>query len=204
LTSTTSERLSHVVHLALTTDDDGVVTVGEIMDRVAERGFGLLLFLVALPAMIPVLPPGASGVVGMLYIALGVQMLAGLVHPWLPRRVRAYALSPKVAAALQSKGVAMMERFERLSRPRLLFLERAVVLRAIGLLVMVIGFVLWLPLPFMNTVPALSLLIIGIGLLNRDGLLVLAGAALALGTLAFVTASAHLLVKSLGWLRNLF
>ncbi|HSV75285.1 MAG TPA: exopolysaccharide biosynthesis protein [Chthonomonadales bacterium] len=199
-----NERLSRIVYLALTTDADGVVTVGEIMDRVAERGFGLFLFLLAIPVMIPVLPPGASGVVGMMYMALGLQLVAGKSHPWLPRRVRAYALTPRIVAALQSRGVAIMERLERLSRPRMRFMDQPGVLRVVGVFIIMTGFVMWLPLPLMNSVPAFALLVIAIGLLNRDGAFVLAGSVMGLGTLSFVSASVHLLVSSLGWVRDLF
>lgn len=196
-------RLSASLRAALDTDGDGHVTVGEVLDRVAERGFGLLLFMVALPTMIPVLPPGASGVVGMMYILLGLQLVAGLPYPWLPRRMRAHRLSPKVIVALRERGLAVMERIERLTRPRLLLLEGGIALRLLAVLIVLNGVILFLPVPFMNTLPAIGMMLIGIGLLNRDGLFLLVGGGIGAATITIVITSAHLLIKAQAWLRGL-
>lgn len=188
---------------ALDSDDDGHITVGEIMDRVAERGFGLLLVVVALPTLIPILPPGASGVVGMVYIALGVQLAIGLPYPWLPRRVRSYQLSARVVSSLRRRGVSLMERIERVSKPRWLFIENVIALRFLALLIVANGIILFLPLPFMNTVPALGIMAIGIGLLNRDGVFLLLGGFVSLSMVGVVATSTHLLLKLMAWLRGL-
>jgi hypothetical protein len=201
--SRSQETLSGLLRSALDTDHDGRVSVGEIQDRVAERGFGLLLILLTLPMLIP-MPPGTSGPVGLLIALLGFQMLAGRAHPWLPARVRRYRLPAKALAALQTQGVAFMERLERLSRPRWRGVENPVMLRILAVLLILGGLVLFLPLPFLNTLPALFLLPIGIGLLNRDGASLLLGLALNLGLAVFLAFSAHLFVHLLetvrGWL----
>jgi hypothetical protein len=175
-----------------------------VVDKVAERGFGLLFTLLALPTMIPVLPPGASAVVGAMYALLGLQMLLGLPHPWLPRRVRGYVLSSRVVAGLQGRGIVLMEYLERFSRPRWAFFEKQPVPRLVALLVIAIGIVLFLPLPFMNTLPALGLMFIGIGLINRDGVFILLGSLLNLGLLLFLLFFGHLLVKLYGVLKALW
>ncbi|MBI2201912.1 MAG: exopolysaccharide biosynthesis protein, partial [Armatimonadetes bacterium] len=46
--------------------EDESVTVGEITDRVARRGFGLFMIVLALPTLIPVLPPGSAATIGLL------------------------------------------------------------------------------------------------------------------------------------------
>ena len=196
-------RLSATLLDALNTDADGHITVGEVLDRVAERGFGLLLFVVALPTMIPVLPPGASAVVGIIYIVLGLQILAGFAYPWLPRAIRAHRLSPTAVKALRQRGVAFLERIERMTRPRRLLLESGAMLRVFALLIVLNGVILFLPVPFMNTLPAIGIMLIGIGMLNRDGLFLLAGGAIGTVSITIVISSAHLLIKAQSWLRSL-
>jgi hypothetical protein len=196
----TDETLSGVLQSALDTDQDGQVTVGEIVDRVAERGFGLLLILLALPMLVP-MPPGTSGPVGLLFALLGGQMMFGRTRPWLPCRARAYRLSPKAVRALQRGGVGFLRRVERFSRPRLDFAENPLTRRAIALLIVLMGIMLFLPLPFMNTLPSFLLLLVGIGFLNRDGLFLLAGSLLCLALLLFLLFSTHLLA---GWIGRLF
>ncbi len=198
-----NNRLSDVLRSALDVDADGFVTVGEIMERVAERSFGLLLFVVALPTLVPILPPGASSVVGVLYISLSLQMLMGLKQPWMPARIRRYRLSPKVVASLQKRGVALMEKLERVSRPRWSFASHPLALRALALPVLAMGLILLLPVPFMNTAPAFSILIIGLGLLNRDGLMIIIGAAVSASLGLVFVFGAHLLKDVWAWLLSL-
>jgi hypothetical protein len=191
------ETLSGVLQSALDTDQDGQVTVEEIVDRAQRRGFGLLFILLALPALIP-MPPGTSGPVGLLFALLGGQILFGMTRPWLPRRVRAYRVPPKAVSALQKRGVAFLRRVERFSKPRLMFMvENSLLQRAIGVLAILMGLVLFLPLPFLNTLPGFLLLLIGIGLLNRDGLFLLVSGLLCLTLLLFVLFSTRQLF---GWL----
>ena len=159
--------------------EDESVTVGEITDRVARRGFGLFVIVLALPTLIPVLPPGTAATIGLLYMILGVQMLVGLDRPWLPRRARDYRLSNRAVGSLRTRGVPLLRRIERFSRPRAMMLDERWALRFVAVVVFVLGVVLFSPLPFLNTLPALAALILGIGLLNRDGVFLLVGLLLA-------------------------
>lgn len=185
------ERLSVLFRTALDTDHDGQVSLGEMMDRVAERGFGLFLILMAIPMLIP-MPPGTSGPIGLLYALLGSQMMAGRQTPWLPARMRRYRLPVRVVQLLQTRGVSTLEKIERLSRPRLHALENPIMLRVTGFAVVFIGVILSLPLPFMNTVPAVPVLVFGIGLMNRDGVFLLIGHLMTLTLVGILVGFWHL------------
>lgn len=197
-----SESLSELFASALDTDEDGNVTLAEVLDRVAERGFGLLLFVLGLPNLVPFLPPGSSGVFGALIILIGLQILIGLRRPWLPKRLRNYHLSPKVVQALQNRGVTFMKRLERISKPRWEILGNPVSMRVIALLVILLGFVLFSPLPLMNTLPAIIIMLIGIGILNRDGLLLLTGILFSVALLVFIVLGFNLLITFGKWLKS--
>ena len=197
-------RLSHVLRSVAGTGADAGISAGELLDRGSERSFGFLLILIALPALFPLLPPGASAVVGALSASIGLHMFLGLSRVWLPRRVREHRLSPVVMNALHTRGAALMERLERYARPRWRFMESAVMLRLLGAQVMAIGLVLFLPLPFMNTLPALGLLMMGVGLSNRDGVLLLLSVLLCLLVLAILLFAGHLLDRAWDVLRAFF
>jgi len=197
-----SESLSELFASALDTDEDGQVTLAEVLDRVAERGFGLLLFVLGLPNLIPFLPPGSSGVFGALIILIGLQILLGLPRPWLPKRLQNYRLTPKVIHALQSRGVAFMKRLERISKPRWAKVENPVSMRIMALLVILLGLVLFSPLPLMNTLPAILIMLMGIGILNRDGLLLMAGMLFSAVLLVFLVFGFGLLISFGKWLRS--
>lgn len=192
--------------LAETLEGDHPVTVGELVDHVARRGFGLLMIVLALPTMIPVLPPGSAATIGLLYILLSGQMLVGLEKPWLPRGLRSYRLSPRAITALRLRGVPFLQRIERFSRPRFIMLDDWIIARLVALAVLILGIVLLSPLPFLNTLPALAVLILGVGLLNRDGLFLLGGLLLATAVVFVIVFGAgtlySLLNAVLTWLRS--
>ena len=167
------EPLSAILLNELTEDE--TITLGELRDRLARRGFGLLMILLALPTLIPVLPPGSAAFIGFLYILLSLQMLFGKDEPWLPKRLSRYRLSTRTIAALRTRGIPFLRRVERFSRPRPLLLDERIVSRGVAFIVLVLGIVLLSPLPFLNTLPALAVLLMGIGLLNRDGVFIAAG-----------------------------
>jgi hypothetical protein len=195
--------LSQMLDEALATDGEHPVRAGDIADRLDERGFGFVLVLLALPTLIPVLPPGAAGVVGVLYILVAVQMMWARERPWLPRRVANYRLSARVVEGLRRRGVGLLRRIERLSRPRWTPFGDAVLLRLLAVVVLTMGFVLWLPLPFLNTLPGISMIVVGIGLMNRDGLFLLAGTGIALVVLSLVGLGVEALRSFVYWLLSL-
>lgn len=167
------EPLSTILLDELTEDE--TVTLGELRDRLARRGFGLLMIVLALPTLIPVLPPGSAAFIGLLYILLSLQMLFGRDEPWLPARLSRFRLSARTITALRNRGVPFLRRVERFSRPRPLLVDERIASRVVALVVLLLGIVLLTPLPFLNTLPALAVMLMGIGLLNRDGMFIAAG-----------------------------
>src|SRR5256885_12003215 len=111
-TSSEREPLSAIIAETLGSQ---VVTVGEVADRVAQRGFGLIMIVLALPTMIPVLPPGSAALIGLLYILLAAQMLIGQQRPWLPGRVRNYPPPSRTMQGLPGPGLPPLPRIQHLT-----------------------------------------------------------------------------------------
>jgi hypothetical protein len=195
-------KLSEILGEALKTADGEGLTVGEILDRVADRGFGLVLVLLSLPTMIPILPPGASAVVGVLYAIVGIQLLVGAHQPWMPKWVRKYKLSPKVIAGLSASGIRWIRKAEHLSRPRWTLMRSQLALRVLGLIIIAIGIVLFLPLPFLNTLPGLAMLVMGIGLANLDGIFIFVAATISVALVLVAVFFGHLLIELYHWIKN--
>jgi hypothetical protein len=186
-TDTREPRLSEIFQQTLDTNADGLVVLGEVMERAGDRGYGFLLILLAIPAFIPVLPPGTSGVLGFLIAIVALQMLLGIRQPWVPARWRQWQIPPKTVELLQTRGVALLRKVEKISHPRgRRFARNSVVLRISALIVIALAVVLSSPMPFMNTLPAFGILFIGIGLANHDSYFFWAGASVG-GIVAAVT-----------------
>lgn len=202
-THSSEPRLSEIFARTLDANDDGVVVLGEVLDKAGDRGYGFLLILLAIPAFIPILPPGTSGVLGALMSVVALQMLFGLKQPWFPKRWRARVLSPKVVRAIQTRGVALLRKIERVSHPRgRRFTRNGVILRMSALVVIALALVLSSPMPFMNTLPALGVLLIGVGLANHDIYFLSAGWLIGLGVALIVVLGIEALLRLAAAMRN--
>jgi len=188
------QPVSEVLDHLLATEQQ--ITVGDVFGRVAGRGFGLLMILLGLPMLIPVLPPGASAIVGPIYMLLAFQLAVGFDRPWLPRWLRRRRLSPGTVEGLRRKGVPLVRRLERYSRPRFRVLNNPVMVRAAAVVVLFMGLILLSPAPFLNTLPAIAVMVIGAGLLRDDGLFLLGGSILGVIVLGIFVAAVGLIVAA--------
>ena len=90
----------------------------------------------------------------------------------------------------------MIKRLERLTRPRLAALVQPWAIRVLGLVVLVNAVLIILPIPLGNTLPAVAVMSLALGLIARDGMAVAAG----LGLSATALAASAALVGGAVWL----
>ena len=102
---------------------------------------------------------------------------------------------PTVSSSV-TRATPWLHRAERLLRVRLQPLASAPAQRVLGGFVLVLAVALALPIPFANMAPAVAICIIGLGILERDGLSVLVGAIAGFAALTYVSALGYALVKS--------
>jgi hypothetical protein len=154
------------------------ISVDELMARFGGRAMGGLLLIFGLACTLP-LPPGGTTIFGAPLVLLAPQLAFGSRRPWLPKRLR----ERTVAVASLRKGLprvlAALEWVEAVSRPRLAFLFSPLGERLIGLVCTVLALVLILPIPLGNMLPAASVSVLSFSLVQRDGVLALAGFVLA-------------------------
>jgi hypothetical protein len=155
-------------------------SVGELVDRIGDRGFGLLLMVLALPAALPLPAPGYATPFGILMIVLGFQMLVGRQVPWLPERFRKRNIKFSLLSFSLRKGGGLMRLVEFLVRPRFSGLARnRVFLAAISVIIIAMACSMTLPIPLTNTAPSFVIFILAAGILEEDGLALAAGLVLA-------------------------
>lgn len=162
-------KLSEELRVLLHTEGEAL-TVEQLVDRVGDRGFGLLLLVLSLPSALPVPAAGYSVPFGILLLLLALQMLAGKVHPVFPRRLRQTRISSSFATRLIEGAAWTFKRLERFIRPRMRWIERRPGRILMGFLVLVMALLMMIPIPMTNTIPALVIFLIGIGLTEEDGL----------------------------------
>jgi len=173
-TSTTlSATLSHTI--------DGIqgdtVTLRELMLAIGEQGLLLLCALATLPFLFPVSIPGVSTVFGAAIVLLAVAVTLNRM-PWLPSSILDRRLDAAKLVPVMRKGVVIVSRMDAWVRPRALQLTTGTMTVVNGCVLIFGGVLLMAPfglIPFSNTAPAVGILLLTIGMLQRDGLFVLLG-----------------------------
>lgn len=183
-------RLPFSAALRIVAADEGSerVSVGEIVEALHDRAFGAVLLVFAAPNILPVTLPGTSPVTSLPILMVGAQLLLGFHELRLPRLLACRTFPRADLQAVVRRIGPWLERAERLTRPRLGPLVGGLAERLVGLVAMILGVVLFLPIPLGNIPPGIAVACLGLGLMERDGGWVAAGLALAAVSLAIVTA----------------
>jgi len=162
---------------------EGRRTLGSLIELFQERSFAILfVLLLGVPAL-PLPTGGATRVFEIIAMLLALELIAGRGEIWLPERWRQLEL----AGARQQRFIAalmkLIRRLERLSRPRLRFLfEHRLSGIVFGLLVLGGSAGAFLAPPFtgLDTLPALGVVLLSLGVLLQDFLVIVV--ALIVGT----------------------
>jgi len=178
------------------------VTLREVIGLLHGRGFVLLIMLLALPYCTPVLLPGLSTPLGLIIVIVGARITIG-AKPWLPSRLLDTRLPPKTFAKVFALTRKIILAFERLLKPRMLWVTstaRREQLHGVPIVICALMLLLPLPVPFSNVIPAWGVILIAGGLLERDGAFIIAGYVASLLTIAFFVAIAVFGVEAVDFL----
>lgn len=161
-------------------------TFGALLDHFRARAYGVFLLVSVLPAFVP-LPIGAGAISGPLVSLFGLQLMVLMAHPWIPGFLARRSLSREGVARFRDRVSGLLRRLEKLSRPRNEALVDHPAARVFtGLLLVVLGLLLSLPLPATNYPFGLVLLVYAIALIERDGRLMAVAWALGVAEIVVV------------------
>jgi len=152
-------------------------TLGQVVDALDDRAFGLSILLLAIPCLVPGLP-GAQLIAIPIFL-LALQIALGRREPWLPGFLMRATIKPEWLSATADFAGKRMRWSERLSRPRWRFIAHSLGERIIGLVIALASVTIMLPIT--NTIPSLAITVAAVGLLQRDGIFMAGGTLLALG-----------------------
>lgn len=187
-------RLTEILSGLAADDGRERIAVSDMLETMRARAFGALLLIFAFPNILPS-PPGLAGILGLPLMFLSAQMMLGM-QPWLPGFIARRSMPRGAFATMVEKINPWLARAERLMKARLTLLASPFAQRAIGALCLILSVALALPIPFANLAPALAICLIGLGVLERDGLWIILGFIAALGALIYVAGMGYALVKS--------
>ena len=163
------------------------ISLGALRDALGDRGFGVLLFIFALPNLVPVNIPLLSAVLGLPLVLLAAQLSYGRHKPWFPDWLTQQSFPRQGLTNVVLRALPFLERTERLLKPRLTVLLSWTAERFVGAAILILALILTLPIPFANWLPACGIAIIGLAIVEKDGLAVLVG--LAVGVASVLVAA---------------
>lgn len=153
------------------------ITLRELLERCGREGMLMVCAIASLPFLIPVSIPGVSTVFGAAIVLLAVALFLNRL-PWLPRRILDKPLPAAKLRPVLLKGVGLVGKLDRWLQPRWSGLTTTPMQRVNSAVLVFGGLLLMAPLgliPFSNTVPAVGILLLTVGMMQRDGLFVLLG-----------------------------
>lgn len=188
-----SETMREALGRAVDSIDGETVTLRALIRLIGEHGLLFICALLTIPFLIPVSIPGVSTVfgLGILLVSIGITLNRA---PWLPDRLQDRPISTEKLKPVLKRGMAYLVRIEKVIRPRMTGLTEGAIMQRINGLAIILGAVLLMfPLglvPFSNTLPALAILFLAVGMSQRDGWLVVAGHLMNVATIVYFSALA--------------
>jgi hypothetical protein len=157
---------------------EGTKTIGSLIDVFEEKSFAVLFVLLLSVPALPLPTGGVTHVFEVIAALLALELIVARRKVWLPERWRAREISPAMRQRFSEKLLPRIRWIEGHSHARLGFLLShrlsGVVYGAVTLVLVVAAF-LAPPFTGLDTLPALGVVLISLGVLLEDPLLGIAG-----------------------------
>lgn len=168
------ERTSEVLHELAEGEGDSI-TFREILIQLRHRALGFALLIFALPCCLP-MPPGIPTICGVALCIIALNLIAARQRPWLPSAIADKSVTRADLKRIVERVGPYLERLEKFCKPRWPIVTETFGKILIGIIIFVLGFIMILPIPFLgNMPPGFAASVIAIGMIERDGLLVVIG-----------------------------
>lgn len=156
--------------------DTKVISLRDINERLSERGFAILMILFAFPMAIPLpYPPGFTTILGMPLLVFSIQMIRGLGKPSLPQWIAQKNITTSHLVFAVEKSKRFFLWIEKLLHPRFSYMSSENGERIIGIVSLCCSIAIVLPILFGNAIPSAAIMIMALGLLNKDGIVIILG-----------------------------
>ena len=168
------------------------VTLIEILESIGHESLMFLTIFLSLVFLVPVSIPGVSTVFGSAILLIGISRLFNR-KLWLPKQIANRTIAAEKLIVVLNRALVWFRRLERFSRPYRfqlitregkigLFNNLSFILAAV-LLMVPFGFI-----PFSNTLPAVALIFLSVGVMQKDGGCILIGHLSNLVTIVYFSA----------------
>lgn len=168
--------LSKVLEDAIHSLDGDTITFKHLIENIGTRTYGILLLILTLPNTIPVAGVvGISALTGTLMLIFSAQMAFSVEKPWLPKFLAEKQIGKAMLLRALRAVAPYLAKIEPFIKPRMLAMSSPIGLCVTGWFIAGFCLVLLLPIPLSNLGPAVAVFLIGLGMLEKDGVLMSIG-----------------------------
>lgn len=186
MSATKASTLNGLFDQLIAQTEGETVSVRDLLAVVGARSYGPIILLLGFIAVSPItIIPGATWIVALLTLLITGQIVIGMRRPWIPRKLLDFSFKRSLLVDGTSAARNWAGVFDSVLKPRLSFLTRKpflqlVALMCIGaaLITFPLGFV-----PFGPLLPGMTILVFGLGLIARDGVVILLASASLIGAI---------------------
>ncbi len=180
------ERTSDVLARFRANLPAGRVTLGDLIRALGDRSLGTILLALSLPTIAPV-PLGVSCLFDLPIVLYTAQLAFGRRGAGLPDWLLRRSIGTGLAARTLDAAMPRLVWIERMLKPRLHRLARIDQERWFGMLLFILTLTCIIPLPLTGWLPGFALVLISLGLIERDGGAIGVGLGLTVAALVFLT-----------------
>jgi hypothetical protein len=175
------------------------LTLGDLIQALRSRSFGMTILLFAIPNIFP-MPPGIPAISGAILMLLGMQMAFGLDSLWLPKKLEHRSVTRETLTRIAERSIPWIKRFEKFSKPRMTRFTTPMAARLVGVTIFIHGLVLLMPFPLLGNIPpGIACCVFGLGLVERDGLIVLLGYVASVIALCLTALGTYAIYAGVTW-----
>jgi len=179
------ERTSDVIARFRANLPDGRVSLGDLIGALGDRSLGTILLALSLPTVAPV-PLGVSCLFDLPIVLYTAQLAFGRRGARLPDWLLKRSVSRAMAGRTLDAAMPRLVGIERMLKPRVHRLAHIDQERWFGLLLFVLTLTCIVPLPLTGWLPGFALVLLSLGLIERDGGAIGVGLGLSVAALLFL------------------
>ena len=182
-------------------ETDGPKTIRGLLDRFGPQAFAMSFVLLAAPSALPIPTGGLTDVLNVIALLIAIQLVVGRDEPWLPARFADRELKSLRSEKTRSRLLGTINRVQKVARPRFARTLHSPPGRiSFGLIVIVFSLAAILAPPFsgLDTLPALGIVLLSLGMLFGDAIIVGVGIAVGAGGVGLMVALASTITSAFG------
>ena len=175
------------------------LSLAELIRLHGDSSGPVLMLLLAVLATLPI--AGAGMVLSLGIFLLSWTWLRGMDNMPLPDRLGGVTLNALWTRRCLHSLAWIYEQADRLLRPRWIAMSKRRLRPLWGVWMALMAALIFIPLPFGNVLPAISLVLLSLGWIFRDGLALLLAGAAGVGAMVYAVSFSHLVVELVqrGW-----